>query len=476
MESPLSDSFSFPGNRLTSYLQTLATTKKGLPHGIPVCVCTSHTITTTDALVQLASSIGPHIAILKIFADIIDDWSDETVQQLLALARQHGFLIWEGGRILNSTVDVTGKQRTESKEVRNELVDLVRKKYTKGVVKTASWAGLATAWASGVGENNQEADILIPALKAAARETVANTMQTIRTEITAEKSSNERPLDNANEHDTVEEDGPQHLTSDYVVVDDDSLGPPHRKASTISLTQTITQHTEDSADAVSLRSEKSEGNDHLAVENGQKRPSITPDDNELPPPPLLARGLVLCLPSESTDAFTPDYRKSCIAAARANQDFVIGFLSSGQWHIVSQRDDLLDVDAPESNGDQTNGQTNLVSDWDEDKPFHLAIFSLISHRLSHMHGKHLSDYHGDDDNEEDDEHDKNNDEPFSPTTPVVETSSVDESNPLASKLESIVGRALKFREASSNGETKGQSNNSTKNGPRIMHVPIVSLP
>ena len=469
MESPLSDSFSFPGNRLTSYLQTLATTKKGLPHGIPVCVCTSHTITTTEALVQLASSLGPHIAILKVFADIIDDWSEETVQQLLALARQHAFLIWEGGRILNSTVDVTGKQKTETKEVRNELVDLVRKKYTRGVVKTASWAGLATAWASGVGENNQEADILIPALKAAARETVANTMQTIRTEITAEKSSNERPLDNANEHDTVEEDGPQHLTSDYVVVDDDSLGPPHRKASTISLTQTITQHTEDSTDAVSLRSEKSEGNDHLAVENGQKRPSITPDDNELPPPPLLARGLVLCLPSESTDAFTPDYRKSCIAAARANQDFVIGFLSSGQWHIVSQRDDLLDVDAPESDGEQTNGQTNMVSDWDEDKPFHLAIFSLISHRLSHMHGKHL---YGDDDNE--DEQDANNDEPFSPT-PVVATSSVDDSNPLASKLESVVGRALKFREASSNGEMNGQSNR-TRNGPRIMHVPIVSMP
>lgn len=292
----MSESFSFPGNRLTSYLQTLATYKKGLPHGIPVCVCTSHTITSTEALVQLASSIGPHIAILKIFADIIDDWSDDTVQQLLALARLHGFLVWEGGRILNSTVDITGKRDLELKEVKNELVDLVRKKYTKGVIKPASWAGIATAWASGVAEDNQEADILIPALKAAARETVANTMQTIRTEITVEQSSNDRPSDETDNN--AREDSGQHLSSDYVVVDNDGLGGPPRKASTISLTQTITQHTEDSTDAFSVKSERSEGADHLGVDDLQKRPSITPDDSELPPPPLLARGLVLCLPSE----------------------------------------------------------------------------------------------------------------------------------------------------------------------------------
>lgn len=454
----MSESFSFPGNRLTSYLQTLATYKKGLPHGIPVCVCTSHTITTTEALVQLASSIGPHIAILKIFADIIDDWSDDTVQQLIALAKQHGFLIWEGGRILNSTVDITGKRDLELKEVKNELVDLVRKKYTKGVIKPASWAGIATAWASGVAEDNQEADILIPALKAAARETVANTMQTIRTEITVEQSSNDRPSEETDNNET--EDSGRHLSSDYVVVDNDGLGAPPRKASTISLTQTITQHTEDSTDAFSVKSERSEGADHLGVDGLQKRPSITPDDSELPPPPLLARGLVLCLPSENTDAFTPDYRRSCIAAARANQDFVIGFLSSGQWHVVSQRNDFLD-DHSDSDDETERQTTKHVSDWDEDKPYHLVMFSVVSHRLNHMHGKHLSDYNSE------------NDEPLSPTTPIVNTTPADAFNELASKLESVVGQALKFRDATSSENT---DEHSSRKAPRIMHIPIVSLP
>lgn len=462
----MSESFSFPGNRLLSYLQTLEATKKGLPYGIPVCVCTSHIVTTTDSLIQIASSIGPHIAILKVISDIIDDWSDETVRQLLALAREHSFLIWEGGRILNSTVDVTAKRNSESKEVRNELVDLVRKKYTKGVIKPATWAGIATAWASGVAEDNQEADILIPALKTAARETVANTMQTIRTEITAEQSSSGDHASVSVDSTADEDGGHKHLSSDYVVVDEEGLGPPQRKASTISLTHTITQHTEDSAEVSSIKSDKPEdGDEHLAVEVMPKRPSITPDDAEIMPPPLLARGLVLCLPSDNTDAFTQQYRRSCVAAARANQDFVIGFLSSGQWHVVSQRDDLLDIEFPTTAGDQ-KGSSHL-NEWDEEKPYHLAVFSLISHRLGHMHGKHLSDYASED----------NNDEPVSPTTPLVNTSSPDDTfNPLASKLEAIVERALKFREVTSKDATKSNGNKTRSSSPRLTHVPIVSLP
>lgn len=457
----MSESFSFPGNRLLSYLGSLQSSKKGLPHGLPICVCHSHIVTTTDALVQLASSIGPNIAVLMVVADIIDDWSDETVRQLLELAKQHSFLIWEGGRILNSTVDVTAKRNSESKEARNELVDLVRKKYTKGVVRPATWAGVSTAWASGVAEDNQEADILIPALKTAARETVANTMQTIRTEITAEQSQSAGGTDNAKE-----EDGQQHLSTDYVMVDEEGLGPPQRKASTISLTHTITQHTEDSAEVSSVKSDRLEGNDeHLTVEGIPKRPSITPEDADIPPPPLLARGLVLCLPAENTDAFTPEYRRSCVAAARANQDFVMGFLSSGQWHVESQRDDLFDFET--SGFDNGPIDSNHLNEWDEDKPYHLAMFSLISHRLGHMHGKHLSDYGTED----------SNDEPVSPTAPVVNTSSADEVfNPLASKLEEIVGRALMFRDAGSKNTTGQPAANKSKNSPRVIHVPIVSLP
>ncbi|KAF9885912.1 hypothetical protein FE257_012202 [Aspergillus nanangensis] len=449
-------SSSFPGNRLIAYLQTLAKTKTGLPYGLPVCVAPSHTITDSETLVQLADLVGPHAAIVQVHADIIDDWSDETVRQLTALAKKHAFLIWESGRILNATVDVVGRQKAESREVRNELVDLIRKKYTKGVIKLASWAVISTAWASGVAVNNQEADILIPTLKAAAREAVADAVQTIRTEITANSDSTMRPLSGYESTLGGDESScSQHLSSDYAV-DDGGLGLPPRKASTISLTQTITQHTEDST-GFPLGDQNFESMDGLecAISN-----NLT--DHGLPTPPLLARGLILCLPSVIDTSFTADYRRSCVAAARANQDFVVGFLCSEPWHLVSQRDDIFDI---EYRGCGEEQQLSPYSSDDEDQLPPLALFSIISHRLSSMRGKPLADYI-----EEEDEHTANN------LDPKLEASSVDPENPLATKLFHIVGQALKFQKASRNGRDGVQPSSKPINGSKVLHIPVVSLP
>ncbi|RAK95394.1 uncharacterized protein BO80DRAFT_264628 [Aspergillus ibericus CBS 121593] len=441
---------SFPGNRIVSYLQTLAKSKSELPYGLPVCVSPSHTVTTTDSLLHLASLVGPHISILQVHADIIDDWSEDTVRQLTTLAKKHGFLIWESGRILNATVDVVGRQKTESREARNGVVDLIRKKYTRGVVKPASWAGLSTAWASGAAVYNQEADILIPTLKAAAREAVADTVQTIRTEITANSFASEQSFD---DQDSAQS---QHLTE--YAVDHSGLELPPRKASTISLTQTITQHTEDSSD-YPLESPQFERH---GFEFATLSPSTIPED--LPPPPLLARGLVLCLPSRTDTSFTPDYRQSCIAAARANQDFVVGFLSGEPWHLTSQRTDIFETGLP-SYGDEQQQLSPYSSDDDEALP-HFALFSPISQRPDGMGGQSLEG--GDEDEEvmEDDE---------TTSFALPETSiSVETLNPLAAKLFHVAGKALKLREASTqeNGFVKPEQTKSCQ----ILHIPIVSLP
>ncbi|KAG2420985.1 hypothetical protein HFD88_000600 [Aspergillus terreus] len=456
MDPYTSSSSSFPGNRLIAYLQTLAKAKKGLPYGLPVCVAPSHTITNSETLLQLASLVGPHIAILQVHADIVDDWSDETVRQLTSLAKKHAFLIWESGRILNATVDVVGRQKSESREVRNELVDLIRKKYTKGVIKLASWAVMCTAWPSGVAVNNQEADILIPTLKAAAREAVADAVQTIRTEITADSTSHERPL--SGYESTVENnDGhATHFLSSGYAVDGNGLGLPPRKASTISLTQTITQHTEDSTDSP-LEQHQYEPTDGL----GYTGSNDAIMDHSLPPPPLLARGLVLCLPSVSDTSFTADYRRSCIAAARANQDFVVGFLCSEPWHLVSQRDDIFDTDYCGATAEQ---QLSPYSSDEEDELPPLALFSLISHRLDLMRGKHLADYNDEEDGD------------VAPTDTSLSAKKVESDNPLATKLFYIVEQAIKLQEASRKENNNLQTAAKSTEGHKIVHIPVVSLP
>ncbi|KAB8069114.1 hypothetical protein BDV29DRAFT_183377 [Aspergillus leporis] len=449
---PLGSS-SFFGNRLITYLQTLSAAKKGLPYGLPVCVAPSHTITSTDALVQLASSVGPHIAILQVHADIIDDWSDETARQLTSLAKKHGFLLWESGRILNATVDIVGRQKSESREVKNELMDLIRKKYTKGVIKEASWAVLGTAWASGVAVGNQEADILIPTLKAAAREAVADAVQTIKTEITANNPT-ERPSTGHESitHENGDADA-HHLTSDYVVGDASGLALPPRKASTISLTQTITQHTEDVMESPT-DSGVYERKD--SFQSGTS--SLFVINEDIPPPPLLARGLVLCLPSTTDSSFKSDYRKSCLAAARANQDFVIGFVCGELWHLVSQRNDIFDTESLEEDRQQLSP---YASDEEEAQPC-LTLFSHIPPRLNLMGGNH-------------DDHDGENGMDDM-SWAAIEASQVDTTNTQTMKLFYSMGQALKLREASIKEKQNGRSGTNFPNGHRILHIPVVPLP
>ncbi|KAL2828368.1 hypothetical protein BJY01DRAFT_228465 [Aspergillus pseudoustus] len=448
MASASLDSPALPGNRLIAYLRALAKAKKGLPYGLPVCVSPAHTVTSTDALLRLASLVGPYIAILQVHADIIDDWSEETIRQLSSLAKKYGFLVWESGRILNSTVGVVGRQEAEPREVRNTLIDLIRKKYTKGVVKPASWANISTAWASGVAVNNQAADILIPTLKAAAREAVADAVQTIRTEITADNNSGRPSLARGFSEESI----PEQPTSEYVVDDSNNLGLPPRKASTISLTQTITQHTEDSSDALN---DVESYEQHDIWDYGDAAPPAI--DSDLPPAPLLARGLVLCLPSTGDSAFTPEYRKSSMAAAYANHDFVLGFICGQPWQLASRHDDEL-LDPGVLRQTMSSDGQQLVSEDFEAPPQCLALFSVISQKLNLIGDQQLDDQ----------------------ATAGSLDPPPDSLNPLASRLYSIVRQGLKSRDIFASQQVDAViTNTKTKTNhrlPDIMHIPIVSLP
>ncbi|PLB48870.1 hypothetical protein P170DRAFT_455691 [Aspergillus steynii IBT 23096] len=445
METPTSSSF--PGNRLNTYLQLLTKVKKGLPYGQPVCVSVSHTINTTDAVLELASLIGPHIAILQVHADIIDDWSHETARQLICIANRHAFLIWEGGRILNATVDIIGRQKAETRDARSELVDLTRKVYSKGLVRPAAWAGLATAWPSGVPVNNQEADILIPTLRNAAREAVAETVKTIRTEITTE-----RPL-SGEEATIVEIDaGSPHLGSDYVV-DDSSAELAPRKPSTISLTQTITQHTED---VPGNHQGSSKYERPYNIQESAEPCTIPSTGEDLPTPPLHSRGLVLCLPSVTDTSFTADYRRSCIAAADANLDFVLGFVCSEPWQATSQKTEIFDDISLDDDEDQLS---------DEEEMPCLALFSIISNQFDMMNGKHVDQLYSE------------GDEEGSEYLPVASPSQLEPANSVAKKIFYIVKEALKSRaQASGYKTTNTYTSTKVMRGRKVLHLPIIAIP
>ncbi|OJJ63810.1 hypothetical protein ASPSYDRAFT_138245 [Aspergillus sydowii CBS 593.65] len=454
MESSTLGTPALPGNRLIAYIRSLAEAKKGLPYGLPVCVAPSHTVTSTDALLRLASLVGPYITILQVHADVIDDWSEDTIRQLTLLAKKYAFLIWEGGRILNSTIGVVGRQKAESREMRNALVDLIRKKYTRGVVKPASWANVSSAWASGIPVDNQAADILIPTLKAAAREAVADAVQTIRTEITADTIS-DRSF-HVHSSSMVEPNGipnHQHLPPNYAVEENisNNLELPPRKASTISLTQTITQHTEDSSDALN------ETGAEEVWDFGAAPPPAT--DAELPSPPSLARGVVLCLPSTTDTVFNPEYRKSCMAAAYANQDFVLGFACGEPWHIVSQNEDeILDIDAlmGSSTPNEQNQRSHNLDEVHDAPPQSAALFSIIPHKLSSPNEQQLVET------------------PFETSGPPP-----DDLNPLAYRLYSLVRQSVRARDAVASQQAAATPQQGTKRSPRrpnIIHIPVVSLP
>lgn len=401
---------SSPDNEILQYIQKLAETKKGLPSGQPVCVLASHTITDTESLVQFVEEVGPHIAILQIQADIIDDWSNHTIDQLTYLSKKHGFILWEGSRVLNSLVNFMCRDSTNWDQ-RKVLADMIKRNYTNGPVKVGRWAGMATAWAPGAPVDKQEEDVLIPTLRKAAREAVASTYKTIQTEISA--ADNE----DCPEGDTTEEIPTTNGWPEF----SSNNGISMRKSSTISVTETIAM-----------------------------QPHIQPEDG-VPPPPLLARGLVLSLPSAGGSAFTLEFRQSTIAAACSNRDFVVGFLASEPFFTEYHGNNVMEL-AFLDGRQGAKGRNLLASSHLLEKQNSLGLFSLIPPELAaNFESDPVHILNGDAD------------------SPEAQPESV-------MKLYYIVRQALRLRNANRKDKEANEEEPHIRSGPNIVHFPMVILP
>ncbi|KAM5435461.1 hypothetical protein McanMca71_005263 [Microsporum canis] len=317
-------------NTLTTYLRLLRQCKSTLPYGELVCVSASPNISTMSSLLRLARTVGPYIGVLQVHADIIDDWSLEGVRRLARLAKKHAFIIWEGGRVLNTQQRLSNRFLTPDEVSRD--IDMSRKRYTKGVVSVAAWAGLASTWMIDSPQQGNGADRLIPTLRRAAKETVAFMTNSVRTEISSSGGSmpsNENP-DEEHEYTMELDDALRASASEGL-----SISPSPRKASVISLTQTITQSTEPSTPCAATGVDEnpfSETEEDLADEDELPGPAAS-----LPEPPLLSRGLIISAPRDDDERFTLEYRVAAFESAKANADFVVGFSTDEPWLEICTR-------------------------------------------------------------------------------------------------------------------------------------------
>lgn len=98
-------------------LQIIASKKTNL--------CLAADATCTDAVLNAAAAAGPYICVLKTHVDIIDDFNQEFIKALRALAKKHNFLIMEDRKFA-------------------DIGNTVSLQYSSGIYRIAEWADLVT--------------------------------------------------------------------------------------------------------------------------------------------------------------------------------------------------------------------------------------------------------------------------------------------------------------------------------------------
>ena len=86
---------------LTKYLLSLIAIKRSN-------LAVSADVHTTQDLLRLAEDVGDHICIFKTHADIIDDWSRNTIVALQTISRRKHFLLFEDRKFgdIGSMIDL----------------------------------------------------------------------------------------------------------------------------------------------------------------------------------------------------------------------------------------------------------------------------------------------------------------------------------------------------------------------------------
>ncbi|XP_063705287.1 uridine 5'-monophosphate synthase [Culicoides brevitarsis] len=88
-------------------------------------LCVAADLTKTDEILTLAKTIGPHICILKLHVDIIEDFTQEFIASLKNISKMHNFLLMEDRKFA-------------------DIGNTVALQFTSGVFRINEWADLVT--------------------------------------------------------------------------------------------------------------------------------------------------------------------------------------------------------------------------------------------------------------------------------------------------------------------------------------------
>ena len=289
-------------------------------------LCLSADVTTARELLALADKVGPSIVVLKTHYDLIAGWDYNpqtgTGAKLAALARKHGFLIFEDRKF----VDI-GKT--------------VQMQYTAGTARIVEWAHITNA-------NIDAGKDMVRALAEAAAKWKERINYEVKTSVTvgtpvSDRFDEDAEADAEQAQQAGDEKGePRRLDARAPHPRDSSKDVDGRKGSIVSVT-TVTQSFEP-ADSPRLSKTNDHGDD-----------AVFPGIEEAP----VDRGLLLLAQMSSKGCLmTPDYTQACVDAARENRGFVMGYVA--QESLNSAPDDNFVHMTPGCKlpppGEEENGQ------------------------------------------------------------------------------------------------------------------------
>ncbi|KAI0884875.1 Orotidine 5'-phosphate decarboxylase [Annulohypoxylon maeteangense] len=261
-------------------------------------LCLSADVTTARELLTVADRIGPSIVVLKTHYDLVAGWDFHpqtgTGAKLGALARRHGFLIFEDRKF-------------------GDIGSTVQLQYTAGSARVIDWAHI-------VNVNMIPGKAAVTALQQAAARWRSRVNYEVRTSVSVGT-----PVSDSFD----EEDESPTFTPLPAPKELPPPSNPHnngRKGSIVSIT-TLTQSFEP-VDSPRFASGIAEG-DELVYAGIEE-------------PPWERGLLILAQMSSAGNLITKEYTQACVEAAREHKDFVMGFISQETLNS-EQTDDFISM-------------------------------------------------------------------------------------------------------------------------------------
>ncbi|CAK7202323.1 hypothetical protein SEUCBS139899_005045 [Sporothrix eucalyptigena] len=338
--TPFAERAEAAAHPLTAYLYRLMIAKQSN-------LCVSADVSTARELLLLADRVGPSIVVLKTHYDLVTGWDYNsqtgTGAQLAALARKHGFLLFEDRKFA-------------------DIGKTVQQQYTAGTARIIDWAHLVTV-------NMDAGQPAVTALADAAARWRERVHYEVKTSVTVgtpvhesfDDSGSGTPSGVATPSAQHTSEFPPHFSATSGGAPsnlfssaprsstdvDSATGLPApsrdadgRKGSIVSVT-TVTQSFEpmdsprnDGVNGASGGSSNNDGTNGVdgqssgsrlgGAGNSQGASTVYQGIEEAP----LDRGiLLLAQMSTKGNLMTPAYTQACVEAARAHKTFVVGFIA-----------------------------------------------------------------------------------------------------------------------------------------------------